>query len=107
MKIFETKSIEKLAETVTQGNDVVVNFNERVVELEDSSVFVYDSVYVENGALYSDVVSVAKLFEAKEYLKNTDFYMTVDKVESLTEEKKAELISKRETAREVIRSIEG
>ncbi len=47
-----------------------------------------------------------KVAKAQVYLKETDFYMTVDKYASLSDERKAELETKREEAREVIRNYE-
>lgn len=46
-----------------------------------------------------------KILIAKKYLQSTDFYMTVDKYATLTEEKKEELITKRAEARELINSL--
>ena len=43
--------------------------------------------------------------EASEYLKSTDFYFTVDKFAQLTPERKAELETNREAARQVLRNI--
>lgn len=43
--------------------------------------------------------------QAREYLKSTDFYFTVDKVIQLTPERKAELETNREAARQFIRNL--
>jgi len=48
-----------------------------------------------------------KVSEAKTYLSSTDFYFTVDKYATLTEERKAELKYKREDARTLINLLEG
>ena len=47
-----------------------------------------------------------KVFEAKSYLASTDFYMTVDKYATLTEERKAELTQLRAEARVLINELE-
>lgn len=47
-----------------------------------------------------------KINAAKSYLASTDFYMTVDKYETLTAEKQIELKSKRAEARALINSLE-
>ncbi len=48
-----------------------------------------------------------QLAEAYGYLASTDFYMTVDKYATLTDEKKTELTTKRQEARDLINSLEG
>jgi len=45
--------------------------------------------------------------EAKEYLASTDFYFTVDKYATLSEERKLELSTLRAEARMLINSLEG
>lgn len=45
--------------------------------------------------------------QAREYLRNTDFYFTVDKFAQLTSERKAELEANREAARQFIRGLIG
>lgn len=45
--------------------------------------------------------------QAREYLQSTDFYFTVDKVVQLTSERKAELETNRESARQYIRKVLG
>lgn len=45
--------------------------------------------------------------EARAYLEATDFYFLSDKVLQMTTEKKAELETNREAARQVIRDITG
>jgi len=46
-----------------------------------------------------------KVSEANGYLASTDFYMTVDKYATLTDERKAELTQLRADAREVINQL--
>ena len=48
-----------------------------------------------------------QIAEAKEYLTSTDFYFTVDKYATLTEERKLELNTLRAEARVLINSLEG
>ena len=48
-----------------------------------------------------------QISEAKQYLADTDFYMTVDKYETLTIERQEELKAKRAEARVLINSLEG
>lgn len=48
----------------------------------------------------------AKINEANQYLKDTDFYMTVDKYAELSDERKIELTTKRSEARELINQLE-
>lgn len=45
--------------------------------------------------------------QARDYLKTTDFYFTVDKYAQLTPERKAELETGREDARQYIRQVLG
>jgi hypothetical protein len=47
-----------------------------------------------------------KIEEAKKYLADTDFHMTVDKYETLTVERQEELKAKRAEARVVINDLE-
>ena len=54
----------------------------------------------------SDAENAQKVSEAKAYLASTDFYFTVDKYATLTEERQAELKSKREDARTLINLLE-
>lgn len=49
----------------------------------------------------------AQIAEAKQYLASTDFYMTVDKYATLTEERQLELTTKRAEARELINTLEA
>jgi len=53
-----------------------------------------------------DAENAQKVSEAKAYLASTDFYFTVDKYATLTEERKAELKYKREDARTLINLLE-
>lgn len=46
----------------------------------------------------------SKIQAAKQYLNDTDFYMTVDKYATLSEEVKTELTNKRAAARDIINS---
>ena len=48
-----------------------------------------------------------QIAEAKEYLTSTDFYFTVDKYATLSEERKLELNILRAEARVLINSLEG
>ena len=48
-----------------------------------------------------------KISEAKQYLADTDFYMTVDKYETLTIERQEELKAKRAEARDLINQPEA
>ena len=48
-----------------------------------------------------------QISEAKEYLASTDFYFTVDKYATLSEERKLELNTLRAEARVLINSLEG
>lgn len=48
-----------------------------------------------------------QIAEAKQYLSDTDFYMTVDKYAELDEAKKVELTTKRKEARESINTLEA
>jgi len=47
------------------------------------------------------------LSKYKKYLKDTDYYMTVDKYETLTVERQEELKTKRAEARVTINELEG
>ena len=53
-----------------------------------------------------DAGNAQKVSEAKAYLSSTDFYMTVDKYATLTEERKAELTQLRAEARVLINELE-
>jgi len=48
-----------------------------------------------------------KVSEAKDYLASTDLYMTVDKYDTLTDERKAELTQLRADARTLINTLGG
>ena len=48
-----------------------------------------------------------QIAEAKEYLTSTDFYFTLDKYATLSEERKLELNTLRAEARVLINSLEG
>lgn len=48
-----------------------------------------------------------KIAEAKQYLNDTDFYMTIDKYATLTTERQEELTQLRAEARALINSLEG
>ncbi len=48
-----------------------------------------------------------KISEAKQYLANTDFKMTVDYFGAMTEQEQEEVIDKRAEAREFIRANQG
>ena len=51
--------------------------------------------------------NLEKIERAKKYLKETDFYFTVDKYTTLSEDKKVELGKKREEARTIINELES
>ena len=53
-----------------------------------------------------DAENAQKVSEAKAYLASTDFYFTIDKYATLTEERQTELKSKREDARTLINLLE-
>jgi hypothetical protein len=53
-----------------------------------------------------DAENAQKVSEAKAYLASTDFYMTVDKHATLTDERKAELTQLRAEARKLINELE-
>ena len=53
-----------------------------------------------------DAENAQKVSEAKAYLASTDFYFTIDKYATLTEERQSELKSKREDARTLINLLE-
>lgn len=68
--------------------------------------------------LNGDVVAAPRTFtqaeqnqlevdNARRYLKDTDFYMTVDKYAQMTQDRITELTTAREAAREVIRQLEN
>jgi hypothetical protein len=53
-----------------------------------------------------DAENAQKVSEAKSYLASTDFYMTIDKYATLTDERKAELTQLRAEARKLINALE-
>ena len=53
-----------------------------------------------------DAENAQKVSEAKAYLSSSDFYMTVDKYATLTEERQVELIQLRAEARVLINELE-
>jgi hypothetical protein len=53
-----------------------------------------------------DAENAQKVSEAKDYLASTDFYMTIDKYATLTDERKAELTQLRAEARKLINELE-
>lgn len=72
---------------------VVVDYSAKTVTVDQSKV---DERDLEN-----------KAEEARQYLASTDFYFTIDKYATLSEERKAELEAKRALARETVNLIEG
>ena len=93
-------------------NDAIEITDEYHIELLDSQS-AGNEIQVING----NVIAAPHIFTQAElnqlevkkahwYLKDTDFYMTVDKYNQLTEDRKTELITTREAAREVIRQFE-
>ena len=58
-------------------------------------------------ALKLEEDKATQIAEAKEYLTSTDFYFTVDKYATLSEERKLELNTLRAEARVLINSLEG
>jgi hypothetical protein len=90
---------------------------------ENNKIFAYDDEQTEQG-YGSDLTPITeselaelqkptqadldaqKVSEAKAYLASTDFYMTVDKYATLTDERKAELTQLRAEARVLINALE-
>lgn len=50
-------------------------------------------------------INQQKIEKAQKYLTDTDFYMTIDKYETLTADKKQELIVSRQKARDIINNL--
>jgi len=90
---------------------------------KNNEIFAYDDEQIEQGygsdltpITESDVkelqkptqaeLDAQKVSEAKAYLASTDFYFTIDKYATLTEERQSELKSKREDARTLINLLE-
>ena len=67
--------------------------------------FVAGSVAVNDAAVAAKALEV-EAAEAKAYLSQTDFYFTIDKYNTLTEARKAELTQKRADARAVVNAAE-
>ena len=72
--------------------------------------------YISNGGVVEPAYTEEELrikvintqiLEAKTYLTDTDFYMTVDKYAELDEARKVELTTKRAEARELINTLEA
>lgn len=76
----------------------------------DQKLGEYDYFVLENDALVVKTDEVLKnknlVKEMKDYLNKTDFKMTVDYFDTLTEDKKKELIEKRAQARQLIRELD-
>jgi hypothetical protein len=73
-------------------------------EVDEDGYKLPDFEAIDKAKLQSD--NQTKINEAKQYLASTDFYMTVDKYATLTEEKQLELTKLRQEARELINSLE-
>ena len=67
--------------------------------------FVAGTVVVNDAAVAAKALEV-EAAKAKDYLAQTDFYFTVDKYNTLTEARKAELTQKRADARAVVNAAE-
>lgn len=81
MKIIKNVRASEVQEQVTYyNNEAHVLLNERVVEVvsEDATTttttqYEYDKVVVENANLYADLVAIAELEFAVQYLEETDY----------------------------------
>ena len=94
---YETKiEIEYVEEIEIIDGEEVFKTVEKEVEVK---VPIYKEV--------TEFLQLEELATAYKYLADTDFYMTVDKYESLDEEIQIEIKSKRQEARDLINSIEG
>ena len=98
-------------------SDVTVNFNpvdfikdsSRLYITPDKKVSTYSDEEIKDAsnALKVEEDKANQIAEAKEYLTSTDFYFTVDKYATLSEERKLELNTLRAEARVLINSLEG
>lgn len=61
----------------------------------------------DNPVYTEEELKQQEIDKLKQYLSDTDFYMTVDKYETLTTERQEELKAKRAEARVVINDLEG
>jgi hypothetical protein len=100
-----TEAIEEVVELDEEGFEVIVQpYVAEVTELVRP--FVAKDNYDEevNG---SDLLPKHSYKEAMKYLVDTDFYMTVDKYETLTTERQEEIKAKRAEARVTINDLEA
>ena len=97
-----------------QGDGYLVNGNMSVPKADGNRHYEEVKIWLEantpepefTDAEVAEQARLEKVFEAKAYLASTDFYMTVDKYATLTEERKAELTQLRAEARVLINELE-
>jgi hypothetical protein len=101
-KIENNKLITGSGKTLLEGfTEFTTSFDE-----EGNEVFPAEmQPYLEAEAQEQEVAT--QIAEAKEYLTSTDFYFTLDKYATLSEERKLELNTLRAEARVLINSLEG
>lgn len=120
MKIIKNvRASEKQEQVTFYGNEAHVLLNEREVEVvnEDETSYIqyeYDKVVIKNANLYADIVAIAELEFAVQYLEETDYVATkyndeVLLLESMTKEefktKYDDVCARRSEARQKIRTI--
>ena len=106
--LAEVESAVRADGTLLPKHKKLCNFETK----EDGSYYKYynqngtpDLVKIEKELLEED--KATQIAEAKEYLTDTDFYFSIDKYATLSEERRLELNTLRAEARVLINSLEG
>lgn len=89
------------------GIEVTTELEEILTEQKAKSYIPTSEEIAENEKLLRINTINSQIFEAKQYLSSTDFYMTVDKYATLIADKQVELHTKRADARELINTLEA
>lgn len=101
----------KLVDTQVQTANTQIDseFKSFTKEILEDGTEMYQPQELQDAldALKLEEDKATQIAEAKEYLTSTDFYFTVDKYATLSEERKLELNKLRAEARVLINSLEG
>ena len=93
----------------TANTQIDSDFKSFTKEILENGTEMYQPQELQDAldALKLEEDKATQIAEAKEYLTSTDFYFTVDKYTTLSEERKLELNKLRAEARVLINSLEG
>lgn len=89
--------------------EITDEYHQKLLDLQSSGneiQFINNTVVAAPRTFTQAELNQREVDTARRYLKDTDFYMTIDKYAQLTEDRITELTTTREAAREVIRQLE-